>query len=420
MSQPSQHRRSRPITRCQICDSASLASVLFLGYVPPVNTMPPLGRAAEEQRAFPLELLRCGACGHVQIGLEVDAEVLFPPDYPYLSASTRILRDNFAALQAEAATMLGLGADSLCVDIGSNDGTLLSNFKRGGQRVLGIEPSHASDIANAAGIETWMTFFNRDVAARVRREKGPASLVTAANVFAHIADPHAVVDGILDMLAPDGVFASENHYLKGVIETLQYDTIYHEHLRYYHVHALDRLFARHGMEIFHVRPIPTHGGSIRVYAARKGQRPVQPSVAEMRAAEAAAGLVDGAALGPFRQKVLQSKLDLIALIAPLKRQGARVYGIGAPSRASTLINYVGLDDGMVECVLEISTSKKLDKYIPGTRIPVLDEKKLFDDQPEYALLLSWHIADELIANLRRKGFNGRFIVPLPDPHVVDA
>jgi len=412
--------RSRPITQCQICDGRALSSVLFLGYVPPVNTMPPLGRAAEEQVAFPLELLRCGDCGHVQIGLEVDAEVLFPPDYPYLSASTRILRDNFADLQAEAAKMLGLDASSLCVDIGSNDGTLLSNFKRGGQRVLGIEPSRAAVIANSNGIETWMTFFNREVAARVKREKGTAKLVTAANVFAHIAQPHAVVDGILDMLAPDGVFISENHYLKGVIETLQYDTIYHEHLRYYHVHALDRLFAPHGLEIFHVRGIPTHGGSIRVYTARRGQRPVDPSVAAARAAEAAAGLADGTALVPFRQAVLQSKLDLIALLAPLKRQGARVYGIGAPSRASTLINYVGLDDGMLECVLEISTSKKLDKYIPGTRIPVLDEKKLFDDQPEYALLLSWHIAEELIGNLRRKGYKGRFIVPLPSPRIIEA
>jgi hypothetical protein len=410
--------QSRPITRCQICEGTGLQSVLFLGYVPPVNTMPPLGKPPEEQTAFPLELVRCGDCGHVQIGLEVDADVLFPPDYPYLSASTRILRENFAQLHAETKELLGLGPNDLCVDIGSNDGTLLSNFKNGGHRVLGIEASRASEIANANGIETWMAFFNREVAARVKREKGPAMLVTAANVFAHIADPHHVVDGILDMLAPNGVFVSENHYLKGLIDTLQYDTIYHEHLRYYHVVALDRLFDRHGMEIFHVRPIPTHGGSIRVYAARKGQRPVQPSVAEVRAAEQQAGVVDGAALEPFRRKVLQSKLELHALLAPLKQKGARIYGVGAPSRASTLINYVGLDDGMLDCVLEISTSKKLNKYIPGTRIPVLDEKKLFDDQPEFALLLSWHIADELVTNLRRKGFKGQFITPLPEPRVI--
>lgn len=412
--------QSRPITRCQICDGTPLESVLFVGYIPPVNTMPPLGRPPEEQAAFPLEMLRCGVCGHVQIGLEVDAPVLFPPDYPYLSASTRILRENFAQLQVEAKAMLGLNAESLCVDIGSNDGTLLSNFKNGGHRVLGIEPSRASEIANGNGIETWMAFFNREVAQRARREKGPASLVTAANVFAHIADVHQIVAGIVEMLGPDGVFISENHYLKSLVETLQYDTIYHEHLRYYHVGALDRLFARHGMEIFHVRPIPTHGGSIRVYAGRKGQRPVQSSVAEARAAEDQAGITDGSALKAFRARVLQSKLDLHGLLAPLKRQGARIYGIGAPSRASTLINYVGLDDGILDCVLEISTSKKLNKYIPGTRIPVLDEKKLFDDQPEYALLLSWHIADELLANLRRKGFKGRFITPLPEPRVLSA
>ena len=409
---------SRPVTSCQICGGTDLKSVLFLGYVPPVNTMPLLGHAAEEQPAYPLELLRCADCALVQIGLEVDPAVLFPHSYPYLSGSTRILRDNFADLRAEAAPLLGLTSSDLVIDIGSNDGTLLGNFKEAGLRVLGIEPSQAGDVARQRSIETLTAYFGRDTARQVKETHGAARLITAANVFAHIGNIHAVVEGIVDLLAPDGVFVSESHYLLDLVETLQYDTIYHEHLRYYHLGSLGRLLASHGLEIFHVKRIPTHGGSIRVYAARKGQRAPQPSVAQLLAEEAARGLSDGSGLATFRARALQSKLDLYALIAPIKRAGGRIYGIGAPSRASTLINYAALDDGILDCILEIATSHKLNKYMPGTRIPVLDEAKLFSDQPEYALLLSWHIGDELAGILRRKGYRGRFIVPLPVPRIV--
>jgi hypothetical protein len=158
---------------------------------------------------------------------------------------------------------------------------------------------------------------------------------------------------------------------------------------------------------------------VRVYAARPGAFPVQPTVESVQLSEDAAGLTDGSALTSFRQHVHQSKLDLLALLAPLRRSGARVVGVGAPSRASTLINFTGLDEGILDCVAEVSASEKIGRLIPGTRIPVVDEKMLYDDQPEYGLLLSWHIADELMANLRRNGYRGTFIVPLPDPHFVD-
>lgn len=413
-------KTSHPLTRCQICDSASLQSILFIGYIPPVNTMLAIGQPAEEEAAYPLELLRCSDCGLVQIGLEVDQTVLFPHSYPYLSGSTRILRENFADLCNEVSALLDLRKNDPVIDIGSNDGTLLTPFHQAGYRVLGIEPSRASEVARSRGVATLTAYFNRQTADKVKAEYGPAKVITAANVFAHIGDIHQIVDGIVDLLALDGIFVSESHYLLDLVETLQYDTIYHEHLRYYHLGSLSHLLGNHDLEIFHVKRIPTHGGSIRVYAGRKGQRPIGASVKERLAHEDRAGITDGSALENFRSKVLQSKLDLIALIAPLKRRGARIYGLGAPSRASTLINYVGIDDGILDCVLEVSTSHKLNMYVPGTRIPVLDEKKLFDDQPDYAMLLSWHITDELVDNLRRKGYRGRFIVPLPVPRVLDV
>jgi hypothetical protein len=198
---------------------------------------------------------------------------------------------------------------------------------------------------------------------------------------------------------------------------LQYDTIYHEHLRYYSLHSLQYLLGMHGLEVIHARRIPTHGGSIRVYAARRGECPVQPSVRATLEAESAAGL-NAQHLSVFKRRVVQSKLDLYRLLCDIKRQGHRIYGIGAPSRASTLINYVGIDDGILDCVLEIKGSLKIGKYMPGTLVPVIEESRLYQDQPEYALLLSWHIADELVPKLRQKGYKGRYISPLPTPAIV--
>lgn len=405
------------VDRCQICESSDLQSALFVGYLPPVNQMHPIGRRPAEQPAYPAELLYCPKCQLVQLGLIVDPAVLFPPEYPYTSGTTKILRDNFAELYQDCRRIIDLKPTDLVVDIGSNDGTLLSNFKNGGHRVQGIEPTLMANLANERGIPTLMKFFGPESAAKVRADAGPAAIVTATNVFAHIEHVHEIVDSLVSMLAPDGVFISESHYLMSLLETLQYDTIYHEHLRYYSLHSLQFLLERHGLEVIHAKRIPTHGGSIRVYAARKGTRPVESSVAAILAEERAAGGWPER-LAKFKHDVVLSKLALHAMLKDLKAKGARIYGIGAPSRASTLINYVGIDDGIMDCVLEVQGSYKVGKYMPGTVVPVVDEAKLFDDQPEYAMLLSWHIADELAPKLKAKGYRGRFIVPLPEPRLI--
>jgi hypothetical protein len=398
-----------------VCAAPDLQSVLFLGYLPPVNQMEALGTPPHEQPAYPAELLYCPRCSLVQIGLTVDPNILFAPDYPYTSGTTKILRENFAELAQEVAGLVPMGTQDLVVDIGSNDGTLLSNF--GAYRVLGIEPTLKAELARERGIPSLMAFFTREVAQSARAEYGTAKLITATNVFAHIENIHAIVDGITDFLAEDGVFVSESHYLLSLLETVQYDTIYHEHLRYYSLHSLQYLLAAHGLEVFHAKRIPTHGGSLRVYSARRGHYPIQPSVAALLAEEAASHA--GADLFPsFKQRVLASKLGLYALLKDIHAAGGRIYGVGAPSRASTLIHYVGLDVDLISAVMEVPGSHKLDKYMPGTRIPVLPESHLFDDQPEYALLFSWHIADELIPKLTAKGFKGDYIVPLPVPHIV--
>jgi hypothetical protein len=351
----------------------------------------------------------------VQLGLIVDPAILFPPEYPYTSGTTKILRDNFAELSREVASLYPLAPTDLVVDIGSNDGTLLSNFSSRGP-VFGIEPTQAGELANKRGIPTLISFMNRQAVSAALRRKGKAKMVTAANVFAHIEDIHEIVECILELLNEDGIFVSESHYLVSLLETLQYDTIYHEHLRHYSLTSLKYLLQMHGLEVIHARRIPTHGGSIRVYAARSGKYPVRKSVSEILSMESTEITIEK--LRSFRSRVVQTKLDLYALLKGIKARGERIYGIGAPSRASTLINYVGLDDGILDCVLEIPGSYKVGKYIPGTLIPVLEESRLFKDQPEYALLLSWHIGAELMPKLAAAGFRGKFIMPLPNPHIV--
>jgi SAM-dependent methyltransferase len=403
---------SVPVECCQVCGHAPLSKVLSLGYMPPVNQMVAVGEVPRQQPWFPTDLMHCAECELVQLGLAVDPVIIFPPEYPYTSGTTKLLRDNFAELYCEASAMLTLAAQDLVIDIGSNDGTLLSNFKK--HRILGIEPTEVGKIADGRGVPTLMRYFVPAVAAEVKREHGPARVVTAANCFAHIEDVHSIVQGILDLLAPDGVFISESHYLIGLLDRLQYDTVYHEHLRYYSLTSLANLLSMHGLEVFHARAIPTHGGSIRVYAARQGAWPVDESVAKMLAAEPR-GEAMLARLKRFRNDVMLSKLRLLAMIRELKEQGARICGISAPSRASTLVNYLGLDEAIIDYVCEIAGSLKIGKCMPGTSIPVVEESRLFSDQPDCAVIFSWHIADELAPKLRAKGYRGKLVTPLPVP-----
>jgi hypothetical protein len=404
------------VKNCQICSSSDLEPVVFLGYLPPVNQMRTIGEIPHEQPSYPAMMLLCRKCSLAQLGCIVDPQILFPPEYPYTSGTTKILRENFAEMYEEASALLPLSGEDLVVDIGSNDGTLLGNWVKN-HRVVGVEPSDRGNLANERGIETWIKFFTGDVARSVRTEKGAAKIVTATNVFAHMEDVHSIVDGIVHMLADDGVFISESHYVVPLIETLQYDTIYHEHMRYYSLTSLKYLLDMHGLEIFHAKRIPTHGGSIRVYAARPGKYPVRETAAAILQDETRSALTQDE-MARFRRRIVDSKLALHALLRGIKTESKRVFGVGAPSRASTLINHVGLDDGMLDCVVEVKSSFKVGKYIPGTIIPVVDEARLFDENPDYALLLSWHIADELMPKLKAKGFRGDFIVPLPEPYIV--
>lgn len=409
--------KSIAITACQVCSSTKLYSIIFLGYLPPVNAMPLINEVPREQQSFPANMLYCQKCHLVQLGLIVDPVILFPKSYPYTSSTTKVLRQNFAELYRECVKFIPLEKEDLIIDIGSNDGNLLNNFKKD-HKVLGITPETIGKIAIKNGVPTIIDYFSTRVANKVSKKYGKAKIVTLTNAFAHIENVHELVENIRKLMKSNGVFISESHYLLPLIKTVQYDTIYHEHLRYYSLTSLINLLKMHDLEVFHAKEIPSHGGSIRVYAAKPGIYKINQSVKKLILKEK--NIVTSIkSFEEFKSKVILSKLKLNSLLYKLKKRGAKIYGVSAPSRGTTLASYVGLDNGILDYIVEVKGSYKTGKYLPGTLIPVVDEAKLIQDQPEYALLFSWHIANELIPKLKEKGYKGKFIVPLPLPKIIN-
>ena len=401
---------------CYICKQDKLATFLNLGAQPPSDAFLRVEDLKKPEVNFPLEVLVCKNCFLVQLGYAVDPELLFR-DYVYTSGTNNSLRVNFKNLVDYLVGRFSLTSADLAVDIGSNDGTLLENYLPHGVKVLGIDPSSVASIAIKKGLPTMVDFFNEEVAIQALEKYGSAKIITATNVFAHVDALDSLMNGIVRLLADDGVFISESHYLLDLVTKMQYDAIYHEHLRYYSLKPLKLLFENFGMEIIDAEKITTHGGSIRVYAAKKGSHPVAPAVQERIKEEEEAGLYKLETFIDYGKKVQDTKLTLLQMIVELKRDGKRVVGIGAPAKGNTLLNYCRLDPDLIDYLVEKS-ALKIGLFAPGTHIPVVAEEKLFSEQPEYGLLLSWNIADELIPKIRNAGFKGKFIVPNPVPRIV--
>ena len=408
------NQKSKTIDRCQISGTKDLKSILSLGYLPPVNKLKKINSALREDVFFPAELVFSPSSKLVQLNTLVNKEILFPKEYPYTSSTTKILRENFKELYKDCRKIINITSKDLIIDIGSNDGNLLINFKKS-HRVLGITPEKIGKIAIRKGIPTLIRYFDKPSANLVLKKYGKAKIITATNVFAHIENVHELMKNILKILDNNGMFISESHYLVSLIQTNQYDTIYHEHLRYYSLKSLKYLFEKYGMEIIHAKKINTHGGSIRVYAARKKKFKITKNVIKILNFEKK--FLNWKTFNNFKKKAVDSKLSLYSILKKLKNNNKKIYGIGAPSRASTLINYTGLDENIIDCVLEVEGSYKIGNYIPGKKIPILSEKKLYNDPPDFVILFSWHIASELKKNLKKKGFKGKFIIPLPKPRI---
>jgi hypothetical protein len=404
---------------CQICGSSDMKQIIDLGHQPPCDSLLTKKQLAEAESLFPLNLVRCVTCGLVQIDYVVPPETLFHPDYPYRSGITPTLARNLHGTGTRVSERYGLKSTDLAIDIGSNDGTLLAGFRDRGLRVLGVEATNIARIANAAGIETIQAFFSEKVARQILQSHGHASVITAANMFAHVPNLGDLLRGVALLLKDGGAFVTESHYLLDLIETVQYDSVYQEHLKYYALRPLIRLFEAHGYTVVDAERIPNYGGSIRVYAEKGSNRKVAANLANMLAEEDRAELYSDTPFTAFRERIVQSKLDLQHMLLDLRRRGIPAPGIGCPGRSSTLLNYCNIDRELMPYIAEQSTSLKLGLFLPGKHIPIVDEQRLFDEQPEYAVMLSWHYSAPIIRKLRERGLKSKIILPLPDVHVIE-
>ncbi len=409
MNQP--HRRR---DTCRLCGDGDLVSVLELTPTPPANAFVAEEALTTDQPCYPLDVYFCRGCGHVQLLDVVDPGLLFE-DYVYVSGTSPYFVKHFEDYADAVIGRFEPPAGSLVVDIGSNDGTLLSAFKSRGMEVLGVDP--ARDIAaraTQAGTETMAAFFTPNLAAEIRENRGPARIVTANNVFAHADDLAGIVEGVRIPLDPGGVFVFEVSYLADVIESTLFDTIYHEHLDYHSLKPLKPFFAASGMELFAAERVPTHGGSIRGMAqVSGGPHLADGSIKDLIATEERMGLNKAETYRDFAGRIDELGQDLKALTAGIKAEGKSIAGFGAPAKATTLMHHFGLGPETVDFIVDDSPLKQ-GLYTPGYHIPVLPPEALYQRNPDYVIVLAWNFAGPIMD--KHRGFQergGRFIVPLP-------
>ena len=402
--------------RCRSCGAADVQPVLSLGRTPLANALLTEEQLSRPEATFPLDLVFCPHCTLVQITETVPPEQLFS-HYLYLSSFSDTMLRHSEDLARQLVKSRGLDGRSLVVEVASNDGYLLQFYKQAGVPVLGIEPAaNIASVAEDRGIPTMVSFFGLDVARQMNKEGKRADVIHANNVLAHVADLNGFVAGLALVLKEDGVAVIEVPHVKPMIERLEVDTIYHEHLCYYSLSALQPLFKRHGMTLVDVHEIPLHGGSLQVHAALHGEPSAR--VRRLLDQERATGVDKGEFYSQFGDKVRRLKTDLVGMLGDLKSSGSRMAAYGASAKGSTLMNYCGVGRDMLEFVADRSTVKQ-GYYTPGTHLPIKAPEALLDERPDHVLLLTWNFADEILeqqAAYRKAG--GKFIIPVPEPAVV--
>jgi SAM-dependent methyltransferase len=406
-----------PITACRACASDRLETLLTLGQLPPSDAFIAADALDKDEARYPLDVAFCHDCALVQILHTVPPEELFAADYPYFSsvidALVRHAADNVAARIRERQ----LGPANLVVELASNDGYLLQHYLAAGIDVLGIEPTPGpAAAARDKGIDTRQEFFGRELAAKLVAEGRRADVIHANNVLAHVADTKGFVEGIRALLKDDGVAVIEAHYVRDLIDHGQFDTIYHEHLCYFSVTAVDRLFRQHGLFLNRVERVDIHGGSLRLFVERRDRR--EASVATLLEEERELGIDRFPYYADFARRVRLIRERLQRLLGDLKAGGARLAGYGAAAKGTILLNYVGIGPETLDFVVDRNRHKQ-GRWIPGVRLPILAPAALLDAQPDYVLILPWNFKDEIIgqqAEYASRG--GRFIIPIPEPMVL--
>jgi SAM-dependent methyltransferase len=417
-SQITSSSEAEPTSSCRGCEASGLEVMLSLGKLPLANALVAEDQLGQPERRYPLDLAYCSECALVQITVSVTPEELFI-DYAYFSSYADSVVANAKELVERTIEERSLGPNSLAMEVASNDGYLLQYYVQSGVPVLGIDPAeNVIPEAEARGVTSLAAFFGTDLAEELRASGRRADVLHANNVLAHVPDLNGFVYGIGRVLADDGVAIIETPYVKDLVEKLEFDTIYHEHLFYYSVTALKTLFARNGLDLVDVDWIPIHGGSLRVFASPTGATKPRPSVSEYLAAEEEAGVARPEYYRGFGERVSRLSDDLRALLQDLKERGHSISAYGAAAKGATLLNTLGVGHEIIDAVADRSPHKQ-GHYMPGVRIPIASPEQVFVGSPDYVLLLAWNYADEVLKQQDEYRYaGGRFIIPVPEPKVV--
>ncbi|MBJ6110372.1 methyltransferase domain-containing protein [Hymenobacter sp. BT523] len=411
-----------PASYCRFCGTPLRHTFVDLGTSPLCQDHVTPERFAHAEAFYPLHAYVCEECFLVQVGEFVEPDEVFRQDYAYFSSYSSSWLQHARQYCAMATERFGLNGSSLVVEVASNDGYLLQYFLEKDIPVLGVEP--AGNVARAAeqkGVPTLRRFFGSATARELIDGCGPADLLIGNNVLAHVPNLNNFVDGLRLALKPEGVITMEFPHLLRLIEGRQFDTIYHEHFSYFSFFTVERVFAAHGLTLFDVEELPTHGGSLRIYArhaaATAPHLAVTPAVADLRNREMAAGVCDLGFYADFAEQVRETKRKLLEFLIEAKRAGKTVAGYGAPGKGNTLLNYCGIRTDFVDYTVDLNPHKQ-GNFLPGTRIPILDPSHILETRPDYLLILPWNLREEIMAQMAViREWGGQFVVPIPEPRV---